>query len=43
MGLPRDLILSTPNRKLTQTEETVLIEWILSLDIYGIPPIQALV
>ena len=32
-----------PNRKLTQTEETVLIEWILSLDTRGVPPTQALV
>ena len=32
-----------PNRKLTQTEETALVEWILSLDTRGIPPTQALV
>ena len=32
-----------PNRKLTQTKETALVEWILSLDTRGIPPTQALV
>ena len=33
----------SPNHKLTQTEETVLIEWILSLDTYSIPLIQSLI
>ena len=33
----------SPNLKLTQTEETALIDWILSLDMYGIPPTQVLV
>ena len=41
-------ILSRPNsiphnRKLTQTKETTLVQWILDLDIHGISPIQALV
>jgi hypothetical protein len=34
---------TSPNLKLTQTEETALIEWILSLDTRGIPPTQILV
>ena len=33
----------SPNLKLTQTEESALIKWILSLDTRGIPPIQVLV
>ena len=34
---------TSPNLKLTQTEETVLVIWILSLDIHSIPPTQVLV
>jgi hypothetical protein len=34
---------TSPNLKLTQTEETALIEWILSLDTRGIPPTQIIV
>jgi hypothetical protein len=33
----------SPNYKLTQTEETALIEWILSLDTHSVPPTQILV
>ena len=33
----------SPNLKLTQTKETALIDWILSLNTYGIPPTQVLV
>ena len=33
----------SPHYKLTQTEETALINWILSLDTRGIPPTQVLV
>jgi hypothetical protein len=31
------------NLKLTETKETTLSQWILSMDMRGIPPIQALV
>ncbi len=33
----------SPNLKLTQTEESTLLEWILSIDTRSMPPTQALV
>ena len=34
---------TSPNRKLTQTEEATLVKWILSLDTRGTPPTQVLI
>ena len=42
-GIPSRLDSIPHNRKLTQTEETTLVDWILSMDTRGIPPTQALV
>ena len=42
-GTTSRLVSVSSNRKLTQTEESALIKWILSLDTRGIPPTQVLV
>ena len=42
-GTPSKADSISPNRKLTQTEESTLIKWILDMDTRGIPPTQALV
>jgi hypothetical protein len=42
-GTPSRSILTSANLRLTQTEETTLVQWILSIDTRGIPPTQALV
>lgn len=42
-GTPSRADFTSPNLKLTQTEETVLIQQILSIDIYRISPTQVLV
>jgi hypothetical protein len=42
-GTPSRSDSTSLNRKLTQTEETTLINWILSIDTRSIPPTQALV
>jgi hypothetical protein len=42
-GTPLRSISMSANLKLTQTEETTLVQWILSMDTRGIPPTQALV
>jgi hypothetical protein len=40
--LPRVEIISH-NRKLTTTEESTIIDWIIDIDTRGLPPTQALV
>lgn len=42
-GTPSRLDYRSTQRKLSSTEETTLIQWILSMDKRGIPPTQALV
>jgi hypothetical protein len=42
-GTPSRSDFTSPNRKLTPTEESVLVEWILSMDSRGMPPTKALV
>ena len=42
-GTPSRSDFTSPNRKLTQTEESALIQWILSMDTRGMPPTKALI
>ena len=42
-GTPSRADSTSPQLKLTQTEETTLLQWILSMDTRGISPTQALV
>ena len=42
-GTPSRLDSIPSNRKLTLTEESALVKWILSTDTRGMPPTQALV
>jgi hypothetical protein len=42
-GTPSRSDTASPNRKLTLTEETALVKWILDMDTRGMPPTQALV
>ena len=42
-GTPSRADFVSPHLKLTQTEETALVQWILSMDTRGISPTQALV
>jgi hypothetical protein len=42
-GTPSRANFVSPHLKLTQTEETTLVQWILSMDTRGISPTQALV
>ena len=39
-GTPSRIDSTPPNRKLTSTEETTLVEWILDMDTRGMPPNQ---
>jgi hypothetical protein len=41
-GTPSRSVSTCPNLKLTQTSETTLVQWILSMDTRGTPPTQAL-
>jgi len=42
-GTPSRADFTSLHRKLTQTKEYTLVQWILSIDTRGIPPTQALV
>ena len=42
-GIPSRSNFTSPNRKLTTSEESALVDWILSMDTRGMPPTQALV
>ena len=42
-GIPSQSNFTSPNRKLTTSEESALVDWILSMDTRGMPPTQALV